>query len=74
MTTAIITRVENGYIAEFEDSVYVHVDEARGRIPAALHNEMLRELHRAIDDGHATKFSVTINVEPLNDTTIQTAP
>ena len=74
MTTTTITRADNGYIAEFEDATYVYADEIKGRIPAAMTNELLRELHRAVNDGHATAFQVTISVEPLNDTTTQTAP
>ena len=74
MTTTTITRADNGYIAEFEDAVYVYADEIRGRIPAALTNELLRELNRAVTDGHATKFRVTISVEALNDTTTKSAP
>lgn len=74
MTTTTITRADNGYIAEFEDATFVYTDEIKGRIPAALTNDLLRELHRAAIDGHATKFRVTVSVEPLNDTTTQTAP
>ena len=74
MTTTTITRAANGYIAEFEDATYVYADTLYRTIPAALANELLRELNRAVSDGHATAFQVVISVEPLNDTTIQTAP
>lgn len=73
--TTTITCVDNGYIAEFEDETYVYEDEIRSHnIPSSLTNELLRELNRAVNDGHATKFRVTVSVEPLNDTTTQTAP
>lgn len=73
--TTTITCVDNGYIAEFEDETYVYADEIRSHnIPAALTNELLRELNRAVTDGHATKFRVTISVEALNDTTTKSAP